>query len=986
MEPKILKPLLHAIVIILAINSACFRGSDTENKFFSEDSLFVKGIPEQPGEDSWKFVEDLKSPLWTKHDWIKLKPGETYADLSEGISLTAGFPDEKNRLNTAYEDLKSFLAAGGVKSEDGKYIIETVKDAELTGESFSTSVSKEKCIITAGDVDGIRRAVFHLEDEMLRLRAANLPLGQSEKHPVILKRISRCFFGPIKRYPKMRDELMDDVDYYPGQYLNRLAHEGVNGLWLTVEFRDLVATTFTPDAGKDGERRLAKLRQTVEKCLDYGIKTYIFCIEPRAWEKDDPVIKKYPELAGAPAGSGNFFCPMSKTAYDYLYETVNKIFKAVPELGGMINITHGERGTTCLSSLSCTSEYEGHINCPRCTKHQPWEILYASLSAMEEGMHDAAPEAELISWLYMPQPQRFLTGDPYSLGEWVYDLPAHTPERVVLQFNFESGVSRTEFGKFLVGGDYWISKPGPSDRFERIANIARENGTKVSAKIQTGNSHEVATVPFVPVPSLLYRKFRAMKELGVTHTMLCWYFGNYPGLMNKAAGLLPMEPFPENEDQFLQSLASVDWKKDDVPEVIEAWKLFSEGYENYPLVNLFQYYGPVHDGPVWPLLVKPADVPLAPTWQIASSATRKLWPPSGDRVGECIGDVLTLEEVTELCRKMSESWDKGTAILQGLKNKYSNEPVRLLDIGVAEALGLQFRSGYNILRFYVLREKMFRMEGRERFDLLSQMEKIIRAEIILDKQLLALSEKDSRLGFHSEAEGYKYFPEKIRWRMEQLKSLLKNDIPEMQRMIREDQLLFPEYTGKKPEGAAYTCKAFEDRGWLENSFEMPVNLEWQSFPYGSDTSGISWASCSGRDALYFFVSADYKSRNNEVPSPFSGVEIRIEPERLYPAGHFEFSPPDKTGSGDPVHIIGYPLLYRGNFREYSSEGKNYIAMRIPFENIKLDRENLHPLRMDIIVRHKQGGVWSWRPSNPLTSRLILGSDNPADPGWLIFLK
>ena len=157
---------------------------------------------------------------------------------------------------------------------------------------------------------------------------------------------------------------------------------------------------------------------------------------------------------------------------------------------------------------------------------------------MEKGMHDAAPDAELISWLYMPQPQRFVTGDTYTLADWVYDLPAHTPKGVILQFNFESGVSRTEFGKLLVGGDYWISNPGPSTRFSRIAKVARENGTKVSAKIQTGNSHEVATVPFVPVPSLLYRKFSAMRSLGVSHTMLCWYFGNYPGLMNKAAGLI----------------------------------------------------------------------------------------------------------------------------------------------------------------------------------------------------------------------------------------------------------------------------------------------------------------------------------------------------------------------------------------------------------------------------------------------------------------
>ena len=58
----------------------------------------------------------------------------------------------------------------------------------------------------------------------------------------------------------MRDELMDSVDYYPDQYMNRLAHEGVNGLWLTVDFRDLVSTTYTPEAGKDAGETTGKVK------------------------------------------------------------------------------------------------------------------------------------------------------------------------------------------------------------------------------------------------------------------------------------------------------------------------------------------------------------------------------------------------------------------------------------------------------------------------------------------------------------------------------------------------------------------------------------------------------------------------------------------------------------------------------------------------------------------------------------------------------
>ena len=971
-------------IIALIIPNGCNQKADNSNNMVFGDSIYMKNIPLQPNEDRWKFIEDLQSPLWTHHNWVKAVQGDHLADLSSGISLRRGFPDTSGRLTTAYDDLRSFLSAGGVSFEDGDYSVETAEDKKLTGESFRLEIQSRTCRILAGNAEGVRRGIFYLEDEMLRQRNPFLPIGKIEVNPVIQRRISRCFFGPIKRAPRMRDELMDSVNYYPDQYLNRLAHEGVNGLWLTVELRDLVATSFTPEAGRNAGYRLAKLRKTVEACLRYGIRTYIFCIEPRAWDAASPVLKKYPELAGAPAYKGYYFCPMSKTAYRYLYESVNNIFKAVPELGGLINITHGERETTCLSAVECTSDYRGKIKCPRCSGKQPWEILYAALSPMEKGMHDAAPEAELISWLYMPQPQRFMTGDSFSLGSWVYDLPAHTPEKVILQYNFESGVSRTEFGKLLVGGDYWISDPGPSDRFVKIATVAREHGTKVSAKIQTGNSHEAATVPFVPVPSLLYRKFSAMRALGVSHTMLCWYFGNYPGLMNKAAGLLSMEPFPENEDLFLNQLASIYWKKEDIAKVTEAWKLFSEGYQNYPLVNLFQYYGPMHDGPVWPLLLKPADAPLSPTWQIRSGATLKPWPPSGDRIGECTGDVLTLEEVVELTRRMTSSWEKGMTILNGIRDNYVNEPDRLLDIGVAQALGIQIRSGYNILNFYLLREKMFRMAGMERLKILDQLGSIIRDETELDRQLLALCEKDSRLGFHSEAEGYKYFPEKIKWRMQQLNNVLSNDFPEIKKIIMKDQLLFPEYTGQKPEGPSADCISSQGSILTDSSIVLPPDLKWQAFNNGSSKTDLQWASACTREYLYIVFSVKVQANDSSGISPIIRIEVKIEPQRLFPAIHFVFDSVNEDNDSDPVHLPGYALIYKAGISEFNAGGVWNIAVRIPFREIGLNPVSLHPVRLNIAVEGRDGEECSWRPDNPITERLILGSDNPADLGWLVF--
>ena len=964
--------LLPVIAIVLSFFSCSQHPDITETVF--GDSLYLANIPPQPGEETWKFIEELQLPLWTKHAWQPSHPNDRQADLSEGITVKKNFPDPGQLLETAWVDLENFMEAGGVKSSEGKYIIESVPAPDIEGEAFRLKITKEGCKIFAGETEGIRRGIFTLEDEMLKAKGPFLPIKTIEKKPVIKRRISRCLFGPIKRPPAMRDELMDDVDYYPDNYLNRLAHEGVNGLWLTVEFRDLVSTRFNPEAGKDAEQRFTKLRETVDKCLRYGIKTYIFTIEPRAWGNRPPyfydkhVLDNYPEMGGHKGGGAVYFCPFSKSSQEYIYQAVNTIFREVPGLGGMINISHGERTTTCLSAVYQGDNHEGHINCPVCSKKEPWEILHASLSAMEKGMHDAAPDAELISWLYMAHPINPYPNDTFKLGDWVWDIPSNTPEGVIFQFNFETGVIKEEFGKKMIGGDYFMSTPGPSPRFQRIADSAKVSGTKISAKIQTSNSHEVATVPHITVPSLLYRKFEAMHKLGVTHTMLGWYFGNDPGLMTKAAGLLSFEPFPEDEDSFLNELAEIYWKKEDVPKVVQAWKYFAEGFENYPLSCMFQRYGPMHDGPVWPLLLKPADAPLYPTWQIASSATLQRWPPSGDRIGESLGRILTHEENVELCRRMTFSWDKGIEIFDELKSRYSDNPERILDIGVAKALGIQFRSGYNILNFYLLREKMFRMDGRERLEILQQMKNIVKEEIALNEELLELCIRDSRIGFHSEAEGYKYYPEKIKWRMSELEKLLKKDFPEIKKQISEDKLLFPEYTGKNPEGLiAYSLKqnSLSEKISLK---DIPENLKWNIFTDGQGKNELRWSAFHDNDEVCFLVS-DKKSETIKKGA-ISGITVQIEPRRLWIPEHFTFQ--QDGGKNE------------NSFYELEDSDNHYILISIPFNKFRWKDEETLPVRVNLSVQKKGIGTSKWKPENPLINRLSVGSDNPEDLGWMLF--
>jgi len=46
---------------------------------------------------------------------------------------------------------------------------------------------------------------------------------------------------------------------------------------------------------------------------------------------------------------------------------------------------------------------------------------------------------------------------------------------------------------------------------------------------------------------------------------------------------------------------------------------------------------------------------------------------------------------------------------------------------------------------------------------------------------------------------------------------------------------------------------------------------------------------------------------------------------------------------------------------------------------------LHPIRLNVIAERGREESVSWLSQNPLLTRLILGSDNPADLGWLLFV-
>lgn len=625
--------------------------------------------------------------------------------------------------------------------------------------------------------------------------------------------------------PEDRDGLKGEADYFPADWLDRVAACGMNGVWMKIELRRLAKTSLTPRTA-EGERRIRKLRDVARKCRAHGLKLWIFGNEPARFRAGDPLLKAHPELGGAffPTHGSTMWCPASPAVLAYVEEAMRDLFAEVPELGGFLNISYGEGLTTCLDAEECCDiEQYGAKACPRCAAVPKWKGHYDMCAAIVRGIRAAGSDARYISWFYQPM----ATSQRY---DWVAECAAHVPDGATMMFNFESGTVVEQLGKGRCGGDYWLSNPGPGAPFAAVAAKARSGGVRLGAKIQTCNSHELATLPFIPVPGLLYRKYRAMRGCGVKDVMQSWYFGGEPTRMLKAAGLLSREDFSDGEEAFLRRLAA-DWGED-ADLVAGLWKSFSDAFVEYPLSNVMQYYGPFHAGLAWRLCARVECGDLPRTWHRGES-------PAGDRIGECLAG-FTLAEAETLSGRMAEKSAakdaSGHDLLDELAHRHAEDAEHMREIGVMRAFRIQLASAHAIFRFYLLRTRGDRAAALE-------MRRIAEEEIVRVREMIPLCAADSRLGFHAEAATRHYDPEILRERMRSLEET-----------VRDLDAIAAELSAGRPWPVSArereTACVSVGGGWMESS-----GVRWKAEDEGSEL--VIRGECPAKQEGLAFVFSDY---------------------------------------------------------------------------------------------------------------------------------
>lgn len=937
-------------------------------------------------------INELDAPLHTPWEWKRSRRRHGEVSVAGGVSLVPGAGASSETLKTAYADFHEFLQCGSLLS-GRRYPLHIVVTGVGAPEEYRIEIEEGEARILAADPEGVRRALIWMEDEILGREGPFLPRGSFVRRPAVQTRISRCIYSPINRAPSHRDELADEHDYYPEGYLNRLAHCGVNGLFIVVKLSALCPSGVIPEYGRDSARRLAKLRRIVEKCARYGIRVFPLCIDPAAFVANSPVFHAHPDLAGHRVGHQVFFCTESKTGAAYLEEVGRTLFEAVPGLGGMIVLSVGEAGSHCYSGSYPGADLNN--NCPRCCRFQPWEIMERAFQRLEMGIHSVAPAAQLISWPY----GQFW----YWNLDTIPEAAAHVPEGVTLMHNFESSGQVRQLGRLRTVWDYSLSYTGPSEIFVRCAEAVRARGTPLFAKLQTGCSFETGTVPFVPVPGILYDKYREIHRLGVTGVLHGWYHGNYPSLMTKAAVELSMTPFPRSEREFLLKLARKDWGAQ-AGKVCRAWNWFKKAYKQLPATHVLGWYGPTSNGTAWPLYLEPRNLPLSPSWELG-------WPPSGDHVGEC-APAFTISEVLMLLQRVSWSWERGVEILRTVHIPPGAVPALKKDMDVAEALLALFQSSLNIFTFYALREELaFESRPPVRKEMLHRLSELVHQEMQGTGKLLELVRLDPRLGFQSEAEGYMFSAETLEWRLGGLRDLLEKEFPAVEKRASLPGPLFPEYSGAAPGvRCASSCPSTlrsRDK-WLKEPFwaKKPRNHadsqsiysnvtgDFEAVPDQDNNGACRWSVTHDRTAFYFRITceglaSDAFSYQGDFRDYWNHehLKVQLKASGIWPEIQFLIHP-----SGVASAIYSGRLVADVPWDVHIEQGENeWIAfVRLPFSSIQFDLGKRDRLRFNVEWQFPIGGErnlinrWTLPHKSPLKSRLTWGNRVPnADFGWIL---
>jgi hypothetical protein len=525
------------------------------------------------------------------------------------------------------------------------------------------------------------------------------------------------------------DPLLDSgATSFPSGYLARLAQVGVTGVWLQAVLYKLAPFPWQPELSVDYQRRIKNLRSLVTRAGRQGLRVFLYLNEPRAMPLR--FFEQHPELKGIVEGDHATVCTSHPEVQTYLADSIESVCRSVPGLGGFFTITGSENLTHCWS-------HGGGGNCPRCGQRPPADVIAEVNRLCADGIRKSGRSAQLLVW------------DWGWNDAWAKDIIRQLPSEATLMSVSEWSLPIERGGVKSEVGEYSISAVGPGPRARRHWEWARQRGLKVVAKIQAGNTWELAAVPYIPALENVAQHGVNLREAKVDGLMLGWTLGGYPSPnLEVVAEALSSG----SVDDALRKVAEREFGRALAPAVVKAWRGFSAAFREFPYHGGVLYSGPQHLGPANLLWEKPTGY----------RATMVGFPYDDLEAWRAVYPAQVFIQQLE---KVADGFDKSLfefneEVASRTNFQTSPEARRKLELecGLAAAVAIHFRSAANQARFVLARQAFLADPSpQSRSRLIEQLAPLLRIEIDLARRLYEIQTQDSRIGFEA-SNHYFYVP------------------------------------------------------------------------------------------------------------------------------------------------------------------------------------------------------------------------------------
>ena len=604
--------------------------------------------------------------------------------------------------------------------------------------SYRLLVSPGRVTVCGNEDRGTAQGSYFLEDLMNRHEAPILTQQDVTRQPLFSPRMTHSGWG---------------LDMFPDDYLNVMAHYGIDSLLLFVSRWDAPGTAVdrTPKGYQD-------FNNLVDRAARYGLDVYAYSYLKSLKHPDDP------------------------DAEEYYEGTYGALFKHCPRFKGVILV--GESVEFPSQDPNTTGRPHNAPwpnNIPPSKPSPGWWPCYDYpqwLNLLKKVIRKYSPEADIVFWTYnwgwAPEEPRLAL---------IRSLP--TDITLLVTFEMFEQLQRENITSVCV--DYTLAFEGPGQYFASEARVAHERGLRLYTMSNTGGlTWDFGVIPYQPAPFQWGRRYdalnKARQDWGLSGLMESHHYGWWPSFvaeLAKNAYWSPSEPI----EQAAAAIAKRDYGPEAAPLVLEAWRYWSEATQDYVPTNEDQY-GPFRVGPSYPLCFqRVANLPAL--WH-ATTGNGIVMPDYRPHEGarQSLGpsrfpvEIRALEQMAERTEQGIGRLEQALALTPERKRPTLQEQIHL-----GRFMLHSIRTTIHLKQWWLLKERLNNEPDPAKANvILDEMAALCQKEIANAEATIPIVEADSRLGWEPTMEYMTDRPH-LEWKVALARRIIEHEIPEYRQSL-----------------------------------------------------------------------------------------------------------------------------------------------------------------------------------------------------------